>query len=153
MSLFVEGRSVASFTFSGFPRTQISTAFSQILINPNGHLLVIAVVPPSGLILFPPGLCSFSAPSHDVVLGLDWSSQIRESFISLEFRIGSSFDAWRSLIDPAHPMQSVPFIQIWPLKPSLPTSPSHTRPLYIFPLVSIVVSLGPLAQALLILPH
>ncbi|KAJ6604093.1 hypothetical protein DFH09DRAFT_1300363 [Mycena vulgaris] len=48
MSLFVEGRSVASFTFSGFPRTQISTAFSQTLINPNGHLLVTAVVPPQG---------------------------------------------------------------------------------------------------------
>ncbi|KAJ6597761.1 hypothetical protein DFH09DRAFT_1304528 [Mycena vulgaris] len=104
MSLFVEGRSVASFTFSGFPRIQIPTAFSQTLINPNGHLLFTAVVPPQGSFSSLLDCIVSSAPSHDVVLGLDWSSQIRESLISLEFRIGSSFDAWYYLIDPAHPM-------------------------------------------------
>ncbi|KAJ6573125.1 hypothetical protein DFH09DRAFT_1362239 [Mycena vulgaris] len=33
--------------------------------------------------------------SHDVVLGFDWASLLRDSFISLGFRIDSSFDAWR----------------------------------------------------------
>ncbi|KAJ6471180.1 hypothetical protein DFH09DRAFT_1344267 [Mycena vulgaris] len=101
MSLFVEGIAVPRFTFSPLPRTVVSNAFFRTLHSSNTDLLITTLVPtngPSSSLIH----CLVSPDaSHDVVLGLDWASLLRDSLILLGFRIDSSFDAWRYLVDPS----------------------------------------------------
>ncbi|KAJ6565549.1 hypothetical protein DFH09DRAFT_1363757, partial [Mycena vulgaris] len=62
--------------------------------------------------------------------GRDWASLLRDSHLSSGIRVGDTFDAWRFLVDPAHPLATEP-LSGPPLRWS-PIYPHHIVPPFNF---------------------
>ncbi|KAJ7914041.1 hypothetical protein B0H13DRAFT_2325767 [Mycena leptocephala] len=65
---------------------------------------------PTASFSLPPDLYCLPAfgTSGPVMLALPpyWAAFLRDSLFSLGYRLDSTFDAWRSVLDPAHPLSS-----------------------------------------------
>ncbi|KAJ7176045.1 hypothetical protein C8R43DRAFT_553310 [Mycena crocata] len=105
MSLFVEGIHVTAVSYTSNPRTLLSRRLFDSLQLPTGRPVLLTTAVPG----YPSPSTSLrvsvsSNLSHDVVLGLDWASTLREFLIYLGHRLGQSFDAWQFFSSAAHPL-------------------------------------------------
>jgi hypothetical protein len=106
MSIFVEGSQVLSVSFRPSNRSVLSMRFLDLLpeTSRSKPLLVTTVAGQHHPISFPLSLEVSDLESTDLVLGLDWAAFLRDSLLGLGYRIDSSFDAWRFVSDPTHPI-------------------------------------------------
>ncbi|KAJ7153083.1 hypothetical protein C8R43DRAFT_950487 [Mycena crocata] len=105
MSLFVEGIHVPSVSFSRNPVTLLSSRLFGSLQQPSGSpVLITTAVPGYPSSSVPLVIAVSNSASHDVVLGLDWASSLRESLLFLDIRVGHTFDAWDFFSLDDHPL-------------------------------------------------
>ncbi|KAJ7042139.1 hypothetical protein C8F04DRAFT_1252125 [Mycena alexandri] len=106
MSLLIESLTASNFSFAASPRTKISSVFynNLALTNKRTRLLVTTFVP---------GHINFSVHidvevvtnlHHDVVLGLEWSSYVRQVLIDAGYRLPNTFDSWLFFSHSEHPI-------------------------------------------------
>ncbi|KAJ7934430.1 hypothetical protein B0H13DRAFT_2305858 [Mycena leptocephala] len=131
MSIFVEGSQVLSVSFRPSNRSVLSMRFLDSLpatsrIKP----LLVTTVGQHHPISFPLSFEVSGLSSTDLVLGLDWAAFLRDSLLGLGYCVDSSFDAWRFVSDPTHPIlngnehDSVAIYRTFPIRAALNPGPS-----------------------------
>jgi hypothetical protein len=106
MSILVEGLAAHSVSHSSIPRSVLSVGFHARLPTRPGtlQLLITTSTGAHHPISFPLAFTVSAHASSDVELGLDWTVFLRDSLIGLGYRVDSTFDAWRFLTAPTHPV-------------------------------------------------
>jgi hypothetical protein len=109
MSIYIEGTLVltlvSSVSFAGTAVTVVSGAFARSIRLPRGNRVLLSTVIPSyGTFSTSIQVILDESAYLDVSLGLDWASHLRETLLFSGHRPGTSFNAWRSLTDPEHPL-------------------------------------------------
>jgi hypothetical protein len=90
MSIHIEGSLVSSVTFSGAPHTVVSDSYARSLRLPRSRPLLLTTVIPSYGPLSTAIEVDFSKnTAHDISLGYDWASHLRESLIFSGYHPGS----------------------------------------------------------------
>jgi hypothetical protein len=106
MSIFVEGSQVLSVSFQLFKWSVLSVRFDSLALNSwtNPLLIITAAAGQHHSISFPPLVEVSNLSLTDLILGLDWAAFLRNSLLGLGYCIDSSFNAWRFVSDPTHPI-------------------------------------------------
>ncbi|KAJ7858293.1 hypothetical protein B0H13DRAFT_2672537 [Mycena leptocephala] len=90
MPILLDSLQVLSVSFSLVPHSSLSSRF-RTLLHSNARILSLLVT-----------------TLADVILGLDWAAFLCDSLLGLEYRVNSTFSAWRFVSDPDHPMSNRP---------------------------------------------
>ncbi|KAJ7852276.1 hypothetical protein B0H13DRAFT_2359597 [Mycena leptocephala] len=108
MPVLLDGLQAPTASFSPSPRSVLSACFRNLWPSNarTTSLLVTTLVGGHHAISFPLAFQTAEHATFDVILGLDWAAFLRDSLFSLGYRLDSTFDAWRSVLDPAHPLSS-----------------------------------------------
>jgi hypothetical protein len=112
MSILVEGLTARSVSHSSTPRSILSAGFRARLPVQLGtpQLLITTATGAHHPISFPLAFTVSAHASSDVELGLDWTAFLRDSLIGLGYRVDSTFDAWRFLTAPTHPVTTCRYL-------------------------------------------
>ncbi|KAJ7896902.1 hypothetical protein B0H13DRAFT_1884873 [Mycena leptocephala] len=108
MPMLLDGLQALTASFSASPRSVLSARFRNLWPSNarTTSLLVTTLVGGHHAISFPLAFQTVEHATFDVVLRLDWAAFLRDSLLSLGYRLDSTFDAWHFVSDPAHPLSS-----------------------------------------------
>ncbi|KAJ7914549.1 hypothetical protein B0H13DRAFT_2325133 [Mycena leptocephala] len=108
MPVLLDGLQVLIASFSPSPRSVLSACFRNLWPSNarTTSLLVTTLVGGHHAKSFPLAFQMAEHATFDVILVLDWAAFLRDSLLSLGYRLDSTFDAWRFVLDPTHPLSS-----------------------------------------------